>query len=125
MGRHGQLDADELEHAERDDDLGIDQSIADMAVRNPIQQETAEELVPILRESLIGHYDIEEPKIYITEERLPRSVPAGYSKKQKDHVVDVIVFKADIRLRSIDNEGTAQANIEDLKELGFDKGAEQ
>lgn len=121
MGKHGQLDASEIDGAERNDDIEVEGEISDMAIRNPIKQETAEELVFILRNYLREHFDIEEPEVYIKEDRLPRDrhTPAGYAKKAKDHIVDTVVFKTDMRIQAIDDEGTAKKNIETFKEHGY------
>ncbi|KXA90375.1 hypothetical protein AKJ61_00820 [candidate division MSBL1 archaeon SCGC-AAA259B11] len=127
MGKHGQLDAARIDGAERNDDVEIGGEVKDMAIRNPIKQETAEKLVPILEEYLRDHFDIEDPEIYIMEDRLPRNrqPPVGYYKKAKDHIVDVIVFKTGVRIQSIDNEGMAEKNIRDLRDYGYGTGGDE
>ena len=114
-----QLDADAL-GVPRDDDSEVPGELKDVAIRNPIQQETAESLVPILR-NYIEDRTGEEGDILVSEEKLPRDrqPPAGYYKKAGDHIVDTIVVNYSYKVQTIDNEQTAKENIETLTEHGY------
>lgn len=110
-----------IDGAIRDNSITIDGALTYDALRNPVEQKTAEKLIPLLRRYLIEKYG--KAEIYISQAKMSKgeSLPMGDYRKNKDHIIDVIIFTHGAMKRSIDTDAVALSNIARLTEYFKEK----